>query len=102
MQSLKRDTPTSYPQPTSARRMLMSMEKPPRRPRGTRAETVQVAYYIAPEAKRVLVELSDKLGVSAGAGLEKILLNLELDERGLPVWADHDNIQEVLPMARAS
>lgn len=77
------------------------MEKPPRRPRGTRAATVQVAYYIAPEAKRVLVEVSDRLGVTGSAGLEKILLNLELDEHGLPAWADRNTTQGVLPMSRA-
>ena len=96
-----RDTPTGYPPLITASPMLGNMQKPPRRRRGTRAETVQVAYYIAPEAKRVLVEVSDRLGMTGAVGLEKILLNLELDERGLPAWATRDDIQEVLPMSRA-
>jgi hypothetical protein len=78
------------------------MAKTPRRPRGTNAGNVQVAYYIAPEAKEVLVEVSHKLGVSAAEGLEMILTHLALEGDGLPAWADRDKIPEALPMAQAS
>jgi len=63
---------------------------------------VQVAYYIAPEAKQALVEVSGKLGVTASEGLEMILTHLALEQDGLPAWADRDKLPEALPMAQAS
>lgn len=102
MQGLNRDTPTGSMRPASASHTFRHMAKPPRRPRGANARNVQVAYYIAPEAKQTLVEVSHRLGVSAAEGLEIILTNLALENDGLPAWADRDRIPEALPMARAS
>lgn len=96
------DTPTSSTQPARPRHTFRHMAKPPRRPRGANAGNVQVAYYIAPEAKQALVEVSNKLGVTASEGLELILTHLALEQDGLPAWADRNKIPEALPMARAS
>lgn len=102
MPGLNRDTPTGSAQPARPRHTVIHMAKPPRRPRGANAGNVQVAYYIAPEAKQALVEVSHRLGVTASEGLEMILTHLALENDGLPVWADRDKIPEALPMARAS
>jgi hypothetical protein len=78
------------------------MEKSPRRPRGANADSVQVGYWIPRDAKQVLVDVSDKLGVSASEGLEHILNHLERDADGLPLWADQVRLSKDSHVAKAS
>lgn len=98
------DTPVHRPSPgqPSPRARLSSMGKTPRRARGAALNMAQVNYKVPVDCKAKLEYVSNQLGVSAAEGLELILTHLELDEHGLPAWADRDRIPEALPMAQAS
>ena len=96
------DTPPSSSKSSRTKARLFSMEKSPRRPRGANADNVQVGYWISHEAKQVLIEVSDKLGVSASQGLDLILTHLERDADGLPLWADQVPLSKDSHVAKAS
>ncbi|MEG9250225.1 hypothetical protein V6S67_19205 [Arthrobacter sp. Soc17.1.1.1] len=78
------------------------MGKTLRRPRGAALNMTQVNYKVPNDCKAKLENVSQQLGVSAAEGLELILKHLELNDDGLPPWADRDIIPEALHMAKAS
>lgn len=84
------------------RHTLDGMGKTLRRARGTGIGNVQVNYTIPPESKKILTEISSRMGISASEGLELILDHLDLESDGLPAWVDRDQLQEALPIAKAS
>lgn len=72
------------------------------RPRGAALNLAQVNHKVPDDCKVKLEYVSKQLGVSDAEGLKLIPKDLELDEQGLPLWADRDSILEALPMAKAS
>ncbi|MBG6218731.1 hypothetical protein IWX75_003218 [Arthrobacter sp. CAN_A6] len=96
------DTPTVDAPRASPSTRLSFMGQTLRRPRGSAVDTVQVNYKVPKECKSRLEEVSKRMGVSASEGLEKILMHLDLDADGLPMWVDRDQLPEALPMAKAS
>ena len=73
-----------------------------RRKRGTGISNVQSTFMLPRECKDKLREVSRAMGISDSQGLELLITNLSLDADGLPAWADHSNISEALPIAKAS
>lgn len=74
-----------------------------RRVRGTGVDNVVLRVDVAPEAKALVNRVHEHTGLSKGQVTELLLMRIPLDERGLPLWPDIDNLatQEALPIAKA-
>lgn len=75
-----------------------------RRRRGEAAHSVRLFVEVAPEAKAVLDRAAAATGAPKWAVLESILVNLQLDENGRPVWWPETPSpdQGELPLTKAS
>lgn len=74
-----------------------------RRARGTGLDTVTLKVDVAPEAKALVERVRVHMGLSQAQAAELILLRVQVDHRGLPLWHDIDAYQEgALPIAKAS
>lgn len=77
---------------------------PVRRKRGTGIGNVQLMTSVPASDKQLVVDFADKAGLSHSQAMEVILKHLrgELAADGIPTWFDRDQVQETLPIAKAS
>jgi hypothetical protein len=57
-----------------------------RLPRGTRREVVTLGYDVERDNKDRWAKIAAHVGMSASALFDAMVENIELDERGYPVW----------------
>ena len=73
-----------------------------RRPRGTVQGSPVVYGHVSPEAKAVVNNTADVLGISQARAIELLLLSLPLDDDGVPVVVDREQFhREELPIPAA-
>ncbi len=75
-----------------------------RRPRGTAGDNVQLNTLIPQKDKDFIFDLANRMGVSTGEAMERIIAHLrtETELDGLPSWFDRGLLPEALPIAMAS
>lgn len=75
-----------------------------RRPRGTAGDNVQLNTLVPQKDKDFIFDLADRMGVSTGEAMERIIAHLrtETEVDGLPSWFDRELLPEALPIAMAS
>ncbi|TFC09274.1 hypothetical protein [Cryobacterium sp. MDB2-33-2] len=73
-----------------------------RRPRGSVQGNPVVFGHVSPEAKAVVIDTADALGISQARAIELILLTLPLGPDGVPTAIDRDQFKsEELPIPAA-
>jgi len=73
-----------------------------RRPRGSVQGNPVVYGHVSPEAKAIVNNTADTLGISQARAIELILLALPLDHDGVPAVVDRDQFhREELPIPAA-
>ena len=65
-----------------------------RRPRGTLRDPIRTGYEIERTAKERLDALAAHAGVSSALYFERLIENVELNDRDLPVWWPEDRSRD--------
>lgn len=57
-----------------------------RLPRGTRIDAVTLGYEVERSSKERWAQIAEHVGISQSALFDVMVQNMQLDERGYPVW----------------
>lgn len=70
----------------------------PRRPRGSLRDPIAMGWKVERGNKDYFAQIASKAGLSGAALFDLMVENLELDERGLPIWLPRENVKGQLPI----
>jgi hypothetical protein len=80
--------------------VCMASSMRPGRPRGSFRDPIGVNWTIESDVKAIFDAMAKRAGMSGSYFFEQLVLNTELDERGLPAWFVAGPKPEELPIDR--
>jgi hypothetical protein len=64
----------------------VSLMAPRRRPRGTLVDPINLGYEVERSSKEQFDQLAERCGVSSSVLFEHVVVNIPLDDNGIPMW----------------